>query len=306
MPISVHYIELPADEIVNSRVIHLSDDGGNIGRLGTCDIHLPDKTRTISRKHADIRLTDQGYVLVDHSQNGVYLNNKKVIRGKKTPLNDGDIIKIKDFQLLISIIESLLKSNKISKQLDTKKTHNSLTLSDEFIEDADTAFDDDNDEMFAKDPVLNHDILSDDPFTSDPFDDEESENQTINSDIDAVQQLLPETNVVYNNEVIEKSLFHLIDLVQTTNEKVERNTINYDFLFYVIDITVKEFVLDFKPEILQSQFEQFITSWHLFNKEKQYWKIYSRYFQFRYENNEYSRQFKSLFIENLQKYQKER
>lgn len=63
-----------------------------IGRSEECEIHLPD--RQVSRTHARIAWTDDGYTLEDlDSKNGTHLNGQEV-RGAPAPLHDGDEIQV--------------------------------------------------------------------------------------------------------------------------------------------------------------------------------------------------------------------
>jgi pSer/pThr/pTyr-binding forkhead associated (FHA) protein len=52
----------------------------------------------VSRRHAEIRRTADGYELVDvGSLNGTYLNRERVDQG---PLRDGDLIQVGKFKLM--------------------------------------------------------------------------------------------------------------------------------------------------------------------------------------------------------------
>lgn len=73
-------------------------EGGSytVGRNPQCDIFLNDMT--VSRDHASIESTNEGYRINDeHSFNGVWVNNNNV---EHTILHDGDIVQIGAFCLL--------------------------------------------------------------------------------------------------------------------------------------------------------------------------------------------------------------
>ena len=62
-----------------------------LGRAPTCDIVIPD--RQVSRRHARILETPEGYLLEDlSSKNGTYLNGQRVIQPQA--LRDGDEVQI--------------------------------------------------------------------------------------------------------------------------------------------------------------------------------------------------------------------
>ena len=62
-----------------------------LGRAPSCDIVIPD--RQVSRRHARILETPEGYLLEDlSSKNGTYLNGQRVM--EPTALHDGDEVQI--------------------------------------------------------------------------------------------------------------------------------------------------------------------------------------------------------------------
>ena len=77
-----------------------------IGRGDENDLALPDPDRLISKRHCVIEDHNGNIVVVDLSTNGTYLNYGKVALGKvPTPLNDGDILSMGPYELLVNIAE---------------------------------------------------------------------------------------------------------------------------------------------------------------------------------------------------------
>lgn len=77
-------------------VLELAANNLSIGRNPECDIFLNDMT--VSRVHAEIEVTDQGYRIIDHnSYNGVWVNNVNV---NDIQLKHGDLVQIGAFCLL--------------------------------------------------------------------------------------------------------------------------------------------------------------------------------------------------------------
>lgn len=72
-----------------------------MGRLKENDIQLP--VSTVSGSHAKILKEEDSYYLLDlGSINGTQLNNQRLAGGEKKLLNDGDIIKIQNFEIYFS------------------------------------------------------------------------------------------------------------------------------------------------------------------------------------------------------------
>lgn len=75
-----------------------------IGRGDENDLVLPDPDRMISKRHCAIENHNGNIVVVDLSTNGTYLNYGKVALGNvPTPLNDGDILSMGGYEILVDI-----------------------------------------------------------------------------------------------------------------------------------------------------------------------------------------------------------
>ncbi len=61
----------------------------NVGRAHSSDVLYPGDVRVVSRKHAEIKREGNRFLLVNHGQNGCFVNRHKV---DQTYLNQGDII----------------------------------------------------------------------------------------------------------------------------------------------------------------------------------------------------------------------
>ncbi len=79
--------------------------GGTIGRGRDNEWTLPDPERYLSGKHARIEVRAGKYFLVDTSSNGTYVNGAAVPLGRfhEYTLQDGDYIRIGEYELLVSI-----------------------------------------------------------------------------------------------------------------------------------------------------------------------------------------------------------
>ncbi|MEM8487266.1 MAG: FHA domain-containing protein [Bacteroidota bacterium] len=72
----------------------------SLGRDKENDVHIPDKSRVVSKKHAEITQLEDGYEIADlGSKNFTYLNSTRLESGRAYMLSDGDIIKLGEFEV---------------------------------------------------------------------------------------------------------------------------------------------------------------------------------------------------------------
>lgn len=85
--VQIHPVDLHRD------LVALVGTRWTLGRDSACDLAIPDPS--VSRRHAEIRLTEQGAVLSDlNSTNGVAVNG---VRVKSHPLVNGDSVQVGTF-----------------------------------------------------------------------------------------------------------------------------------------------------------------------------------------------------------------
>ncbi len=313
MAVSIHLISVPTEEVVASRVVYLPESGGTLGRAPACDICLPDQSKRISRTHGEVRLTDRGYVLISRGQNSASINDKVMMKDKEYPLNDGDIIKVENYTMLVS---TLVSSNTESPQQDDDDIFSQpfeLNLNDdetEFLEQTETPKPKQNSASFS-----HKNVLSDDPFASDPFEDLDSDEIAAHVEVDEVAQTKTfeqATDLEYlpvdtpsNNTQLEASIEKLLTLSEKNQQYLQNPMLHHDALFDALEKTVDQFLNEFAPKELESQFSEYLSGGLFSNKEKKYWKIYRKHFQHRQQNGDFRRQFKALFLENMQKQREE-
>lgn len=76
----------------------------SVGRSDANDLVLPDPDKVVSGRHCSIENQNGNVVVVDLSTNGTFLNYGKIALGNTpTPLNDGDILSIGTYELLVDI-----------------------------------------------------------------------------------------------------------------------------------------------------------------------------------------------------------
>ena len=75
-----------------------------VGRSEQNDLVLPDPDKVVSGRHCAIEERAGDIVVLDYSTNGTFLNYGKIALGETpTPLNDGDILSIGTYELLVEI-----------------------------------------------------------------------------------------------------------------------------------------------------------------------------------------------------------
>ncbi len=105
MALAIRIIDSPKGETVTKWNIVFPKEGGKIGRRSDSTLVLNDAKRIISGEHAKIELTNNGYRITDLSTNGLYINraNTPLGRNHGIGLNDGDVLTIGEYSLLVSI-----------------------------------------------------------------------------------------------------------------------------------------------------------------------------------------------------------
>lgn len=79
-----------------------------IGRGASNDLVLPDPDQLLSRNHCAIEDHNGNVLVVDLSANGTFLNYSKIPLGRTpTPLNNGDVLCVGNYELLVEIRDAL-------------------------------------------------------------------------------------------------------------------------------------------------------------------------------------------------------
>ena len=83
-----------------------------IGRGPENDVVLPDPDRMISKTHCVVENHNGSVVVVDFSTNGTFLNYGKVALGRTaTPINDGDVLIMGGYELVVEITSANSRSS---------------------------------------------------------------------------------------------------------------------------------------------------------------------------------------------------
>ncbi|MCE0557531.1 MULTISPECIES: FHA domain-containing protein [unclassified Motilimonas] len=320
MTLSIHLIKVPAEETLSARVVHLPANGGTIGRSPDANVFLPDHSQMISRLHAEISLHNGGYQLIDKSTNATLINDKKILKGRPYLLNDGDVIQVVNYTMLVSTLNSAPTVAPTQAEESDPFSHPfALDLADDdidFLEQVDANPDASNNteqHLFSAQGVF-----SDDPFNSDPFadfsqdempdeaylapdtaSDNITSSQKENNAEPASQQYFPIQGAEQDN--LSERVDQLLSLTEENQRFLQNPQLQHQMLFEVLEETLDQFLDEFSPSHLESLFADFVSGGLFSNKEKKYWRIYRSHFNKRQNKGDYRRQFKALFMENMQK-----
>ena len=99
-----------------------------IGRSQESDWVLPDPQRLVSSRHCVIQYRDGRYYLTDNSTNGVELVNAgiRLRRGNSEPLEDGELIRIGDYEIRVRIYFEMKLSGANFANVDSSSSFEAL------------------------------------------------------------------------------------------------------------------------------------------------------------------------------------
>ena len=132
----------------NGNPVTIKGTGLTIGRGSENELVLPDPNRELSKRHCAIEDNNGNVAIVDFSTNGTFLNYGKLALGlTPTPLNDGDVISIGPYEILIEITFDE-KDTVIAEPVEESQISPGLALSAPNILDAERDESDLLDDLF--------------------------------------------------------------------------------------------------------------------------------------------------------------
>lgn len=101
MSLILDVIVAPDKAMLPLRLVVNQGQGAIIGRNVASDLCLPCLDKAVSRKHGEIVYESNAYYLIDHSANGIYVNQSSAAigGGGRYRLNDGDVLDMGAFSL---------------------------------------------------------------------------------------------------------------------------------------------------------------------------------------------------------------
>ncbi len=188
MIITIQLTEIPANETVTNRVFTLPETGGNFGSAFDCFMPLPDRSGQVNTVHGQFVPNQHGMCIEALNSSKISLNGATLAPGRLAVIEDGTIIEVADYTLLISQIgeEVLLditdeSDNVVNSSHEQAQTHFSLTgLTMDTNDDVvmHTHQSDHNNLTETKQNQANthfsaSGVFADDPFGEDPFSEED-------------------------------------------------------------------------------------------------------------------------------------
>lgn len=139
MTVSLQILSIPDGEQIERHMILIGQPSSIVGRDLSCDIILPDQSRSVSRRHAELKLLpDSGATVRDISTNGTTINGEQLSSGHSRRLQDGDLLSIGGYKILISLSgdetqkpQANAKGSKPSKIANSSRTFETVTDVDE-------------------------------------------------------------------------------------------------------------------------------------------------------------------------------
>lgn len=133
MPVTVKFQPtgtVPGD----GRPVQMQGNSLTIGRGEVNDVVLPDPDRWVSKHHCAIEDQNGNVVVIDLSRNGTFLNYGKVPLGRApTPLNDGDILSIGNYELVVEIASEAATDPGDLPPLDAGPVSHGRAAADDFL-----------------------------------------------------------------------------------------------------------------------------------------------------------------------------
>jgi type VI secretion system FHA domain protein len=105
MKLTLEIVSQPSDQALQGQKFEFPPEGGTIGRAQGHTLTLPDNVPIVSTNHATIQRQGAGYVLLDHSTNGTFINGSPtpVPPHQPTPLKESDQLAIGEYLLKVAL-----------------------------------------------------------------------------------------------------------------------------------------------------------------------------------------------------------
>lgn len=311
MPLSIRIISSPDGENITEWNKQFPENGGDIGRAFGSTLQLSDSSRELSNNHASIKQSKRGYHIIDNSSNGLFINGSKTPLGKgnQSPLNDGDVLDMGRFRLLVSCF--------VPSAPALLSTPHSETSDDVFDDPFSTS------DVIEQPPVEQHADVEDLEFTisnyavveEDPFTGEVQEKEKMTS------QTRHDFSELDDDPFAEFDMNPILTVAETEESRSSPVTIassnalpTSDDPFYskksyepdldqAIEMALSRLLQELSPEHLETMFDELSTP-GLFRRQPKYWDLYKRYFKRQLNSKDLQVKFNAYFKDSIKVQQK--
>lgn len=313
MPLSIRIISSPDGENITEWNKSFPEEGGDIGRSFGSTLQLSDASRELSNTHAIIRKSGRGYHIMDNSSNGLFINGSDLPLGKgnQVPLNDGDVLDMGRFRLLVSCF---VPSQ--AKLLNAPFSENDSEITDDpfaapSIENSSNVNGVEVEEEPIKESrftISDYEVVEDDPFTgavelerseAKPLDtgfEELDDDPFADMDMSPDFSQLQESAIAPSSKPIswpEQTLSAEQDpFTQGISSSYEAD------LDQAIEMALSRLLKDLEPENLQSMFDELATP-GLFSRQPKYWDLYKRYYKRQLNSRDLQVKFRAYVQDSL-------
>ncbi|WCE31029.1 type VI secretion system-associated FHA domain protein [Vibrio sp. SCSIO 43137] len=312
MPLSIRIISSPDGENITEWNKQFPEEGGDIGRAFGSTLQLNDATRELSNTHAIIKKSGRGYHIIDNSSNGLYLNGNGTPLGKgnQSPLNDGDVLDMGRFRLLVSCFvpsEPALLSRPLAESADDVFDDPFASVQEETESSGKPAKENEIEEV--KFTISDYAVVEDDPFggevkqksskaepvkqnfsdmDDDPF-----------AEVDLSPDFATEAHAVQPEESLSFASHSPVSpensLAEDPYYKVKRYEPDIE---QAIEMALTRLLTELSPEHLESMFDDLSTP-GLFRRQPKYWDLYKRYFKRQINSRDLHVKFNAYFKDSI-------
>ena len=303
MPLSIRIISSPDQETISEWNKQFPEEGGDIGRSFGSTWQLNDASRELSNTHAIISKSAAGYHILDNSSNGVFVNGstKPLGKGNKVPLNDGDVLDMGRFRLLVSCF--ITSQTKSSTGLNNEEEADITGSDDPFNMNLDeTPIEP---EVAEPVTVLNsgeHGVIEDDPFAKEANATVQQSVKPTSTDFNDIDEdPFSDSPITPSFVGIEDADTPAVNLtgqaLATNNALVNHSEISAD-LEQALEMAFFKFVQELAPNKLEAMFNDLATP-GLFSRKPDYWKLYQRYFKRQIDSGDLKFKFQAYVRESV-------
>lgn len=331
MPLSVRIISSPGGESISEWNKSFPEDGGDVGRAFGATMQLSDSTGEVSSKHAMIKKSDRGYQVMDTSTNGVFINGATTALGKgnQSTLNDGDVLDIGRYRLLVSCF---LPEKAKAQNIDTQDMNNNIFGDDPFGSVTKAAEEELSQPIPTTEPAYSardEEMVEDDPFESDVVH-SRNERQEFNLSFRAIgddplaesdiQSVFPDhASRMVSDDFISSSHFpRSVETISPLNSYTAQNQAvatgqlgrhNHSLALSqlrvleesfqqqtekALEMALNRLLSDIEPQGLELMFND-LTTPRFWQRQSKYWDMYKRYFSRQMENRDWQIKFHAYF-----------